>query len=106
MILRPCHFHKNNSTGNFDLNICLHPPFVSFLSDSETEKENLSFKEHRKAHYDEFRKVKELQRSGSLVDGDVNEAEDNAKNKKNTSTNSAQGNHHDHEEGQQPDSRN
>ena len=75
------------------------------LSDSEAGGEMLSFKEHRKAHYNEFLKVKELQRAGSLIDDDVDEAGNSAVKEGgcNHSANGAPQTQHDHEEGQQPE---
>ncbi|XP_030463547.1 protein phosphatase inhibitor 2 [Syzygium oleosum] len=43
--------------------------------DSETDKSGMTFREHRRAHYDEFLKVRELRKQGSLLEEVEEDAE-------------------------------
>ncbi|XWS48430.1 hypothetical protein CRYUN_Cryun13aG0076000 [Craigia yunnanensis] len=50
-------------------------PMVHEEEDSETDRSGMSFKEQRKAHYDEFLKVMELHRNGSFLEDEDDDVE-------------------------------
>lgn len=47
--------------------------------DSETDRSGMTFREHRRAHYDEFLKVRELRKQGSFLAEEDEDAEDTHK---------------------------
>lgn len=81
------HINRSNLTCSFHQVISSSLFFYWCAADSEGEK-NASFKEHRRAHYNEFQMVKELRSSGSFYGEDAAEADDGNKTGKSEAKNS------------------
>lgn len=67
-------FFQSLTTTSVSVVITLTSAHISIhISDPDDTERRRSFREHRKAHYDEFRKVRENRREGSFLEDDFDE---------------------------------